>query len=56
MLGGCVAVPVDQGYNPGPQAYYAPAPVYYAPPVVFGPTISFGFGFGGERHGRFHHR
>ena len=51
MLGGCVAVPVGQGY-PGPQAYYAPAPVYIAPPVVYGPSFGFGFygGRGGYRH------
>ncbi len=50
-LGGCVAVPVQQGY-------YEPAPVVYVPaPVYYGPSISFGiYGGRGGPPPRHYHR
>jgi len=55
MLGGCVAVPVDPGYNYSAPGNYAPAPAYYGPPVYYGPSVSFEF-FSGRRGFRHHHR
>ena len=48
----------DYAYGPPPPAYYGPSPYYYPP--YYGPSISLGFGFGGNHgwrggHG-FHHR
>jgi hypothetical protein len=47
VLGGCVAVPVNSGYDGA--GYYAPAPAYYAPRVYLAP--SFGIGIHGGRYG-----
>ena len=49
--------PPAYAYGPPPPAYYGPSPYYYPP--YYGPSISLGFGFGGDhgwRGGRGFHR